>query len=387
MKKGSSQTRPQKLQINISSEARNLSQGAWGKRFPHDIFLFFARRNGKNGTGFQPKSPASHKEKSMFTTRITELLKIKYPIIGGAMMHLSRAELVGAVSEAGALGIMASAIYLDKESFRRDVRKVKEITSKPFGVNLNMFPSVRKIDNHEYLDVIIDEGVPVVETSGHKAPEEYIRRIKDEGITLIHKCVGVRYAKKAESLGVDAVTVVGYENGGATGTLDVTTLCLTPRVVDEVKVPVIAGGGVCDGRGMAALLALGAEGVIMGTRFLTAEECPMNRAVKEAVVKAGELDTMLALRSIGNTHRVWINETARKVVEMERGGATLEELMPLITGAKAKEMFDQGATDAGLMSCGQGVGLVRDIKPAAEIVRDIINEARKAIGRLQSIVA
>ena len=361
--------------------------GGVGEEIPPRYFSFLRAAKWEERDWFSTQSPAFHKEKSMFTTRITELLKIEYPIIGGAMMHLSRAELVGAVSEAGALGIMASAIYPDQESFRRDVRKVKEITSKPFGVNLNMFPSVRKIDNHEYLDVIIEEGVPVVETSGHKAPEEYIRRIKNEGITLIHKCVGVRYAKKAESLGVDAVTVVGYENGGATGTLDVTTLCLTPRVVDEVKVPVIAGGGVCDGRGMAALLALGAEGVIMGTRFLTAEECPMNRAVKEAVVKAGELDTMLALRSIGNTHRVRINETARKVVEMERGGATLEELMPLITGAKAKEMFDQGATDAGLMSCGQGVGLVRDIKPAAEIVRDIIAEARQAIGRLRNMTS
>jgi len=318
----------------------------------------------------------------MLKTRITELLKIEHPIIGGTMMHLSRAELVGAISAAGALGIMASANYLDKESFRSDVRKVREITGKPFGVNLNMFPSIRKIDNNEYIDVIIDEGVPVVETSGHKAPEEYIRRLKNAGVTLIHKCVGVRYAKKAESLGVDAVTVVGYENGGATGTLDITTLCLTPRVVDEVTVPVIAGGGVCDGRGMAALLALGAEGVIMGTRFLASEECPMNRAVKEALVKSGELDTMLALRSIGNTHRVWINETARKVVEMEKNGATLEELIPLIAGEKAKELYERGALDIGLMSCGQGVGLVTDIKPA-----DIVREAEAAIGRLRALAS
>lgn len=322
----------------------------------------------------------------MFKNRITELLNIEHPIIGGTMMHLSKAELVGAISEAGALGIMASANYLDKESFRKDVKKVRQITKKPFAVNLNMFPAMRKIDNHEYIDVILDEGVQVVETSGHKAPEEYIERIKKAGLTLIHKCVGVRYAKKAESLGVDAVTVVGFENGGATGTLDVTTLCLTPRVVDALSVPVIAGGGVCDGRGLLALLSLGAEGVIMGTRFLAAEECPLHRKVKDAVVNAGELDTMLVLRSIGNTHRVWINQTAKTVSEMEAKGATLEELLPVIAGEKARKMYENGEVDAGLMSCGQGVGLIDKVKPARDIVQDIMREAREALGRLNGMV-
>ena len=322
----------------------------------------------------------------MFKTRITDLLNIEHPIVGGAMMHLSKAELVGAISEAGALGIMASANYLDKESFRKDVKKVRQITKKPFAVNLNMFPAMRKIDNHEYIDVILDEGVPVVETSGHKAPEEYIERIKKAGLTLIHKCVGVRYAKKAESLGVDAVTVVGFENGGATGTLDVTTLCLTPRVVDALSIPVIAGGGVCDGRGLLALLSLGAEGVIMGTRFLAAEECPLHRNIKDVVVNAGELDTMLVLRSIGNTHRVWINQTARTVTEMETKGSTLEELLPVIAGEKARNMYANGDVDAGLMPCGQAVGLIDAVKPARDIVRDIMREAGEALGRLNGMV-
>ncbi len=322
----------------------------------------------------------------MFRTRITDLLRIEHPIVGGTMMHLSRAGLVGAVSAAGGLGVMASAIFTDKESFRREVRKCKEITSKPFAVNLNMFPAMRKIDNNEYIDVILDEGVSVVETSGHKAPEEYIDRLKREGVKVIHKCVGVRYAKTAERLGVDAVTVVGYENGGATGTLDVTTLCLTPRVVDELSVPVIAGGGVCDGRGVAALLALGAEGVIMGTRFLASTECPLHPRVREALVAAHETDTTLVMRSIGNTHRVWSNDAARAVSEKEREGATLEELMPLIAGENSRRLYDNGALDAGIMSCGQGVGLVRSIKPAADIMRDIMDEARDAVQRLSSLL-
>ncbi len=240
----------------------------------------------------------------MFKTKITQLLGIEYPIIGGTMMHLSGAEFTAAISEAGALGIMASANYQDKEAFRQAVRDVRKNTDKPFAVNLNMFPARKGLDNHLYIDVILEEGVTIVETSGHKAPEEYIERLKGGGVKLIHKCVGVRYAKKAESLGVDAVTVVGYENGGATGLLDVTTLCLVPRVVDSVNVPVIAGGGVADGRGLMAVLALGAEAVIMGTRLLAAEECPLHPDVKQALLVASELDSMLVLRSVGNTHRV-----------------------------------------------------------------------------------
>ncbi|RME21113.1 MAG: nitronate monooxygenase, partial [Deltaproteobacteria bacterium] len=196
----------------------------------------------------------------MFRTRITEMFGIEYPIIGGAMMHLAKVEYTAAVSEAGGLGVLASANYKDMGEFREALRKIKELTKKPFAVNLNFFPALNQIDNNLYLDVMIDEGVKIVETSGHKAPEEIVGRIKEAGMLLVHKCVGVRYAKKAEKIGADAVTVVGYENGGATGNLDITTLCLVPRVVDEVSIPVIGGGGVSDGRTMAAVLALGAEG-------------------------------------------------------------------------------------------------------------------------------
>ena len=322
----------------------------------------------------------------MFKTRVTELFDIEYPIIGGTMMHLSDARWATAISEAGGLGIIASAMYPDKESFRQEVRRAKELTSKPFAVNLNMFPAMQPIDNNEYIDVILDEGVKIVETSGHKAPEEYIDRLKTGGVKIIHKCVGVRYAKKAESLGVDAVTVVGYENGGATGLLDVTTLCLIPRVVDALTVPVIGGGGVGDGRGFLALLALGAEGVIIGTRLLTTDECPIHENLKRTFLAATELDTTLVLRTLKNTHRVWKNSAAVRVEEMESRGATLQELFPIIRGEMMQKVFREGDLTAGLVPCGQAVGLASAIKPVKEVVADIVREASAASKRLGRVL-
>lgn len=318
----------------------------------------------------------------MWKTRITELLGIEYPIIVGTMMHLSQAGFVSAVSEAGALGILASANYQDRESFRQAIRDIRKQTIKPFAVNLNMFPARNRLDNNVYIDVILDEGVKIVETSGHKAPEEYVDRLKKGGVTLIHKCVGVRYAQKAENLGVDAVTVVGYENGGATGRLDITTLCLVPRVVDSVNIPVIAGGGVADGRGLTAVLALGAEGVIMGTRFLVAEECPLHPNIKTALLSASELDTTLVLRSVGNTHRVWKNKASAMTAEMEARGAGLEELFTIVSGDQTKKMYFEGDADSGLLACGQGIGLVRGCKPAYQILLEISREALAARERL-----
>jgi len=322
---------------------------------------------------------------SVFHTRITELLGIEHPIIGGTMMHLSREELTAAISEAGGLGILASANFQDQASFRQAIKNIRQKTDKPFAVNLNMFPARKRLENHLYIDVILDEGVGIVETSGHKAPEEYIERLKKEGVKLIHKCVGVRYAKKAESLGVDAVTVVGYENGGATGVLDITTLCLVPRVVDSVSIPVIAGGGVADGRGLMAMLALGAEGVIMGTRFLVAEECPLHPRVKEVLLSATELDTVLVMRSVGNTHRVWKNRAAEATAEMETRNASLQELFKFVSGEQAEKMYLQGELHAGLLACGQGIGLVRDIKPARDIILEILKEAWETRKRLKAL--
>jgi len=313
----------------------------------------------------------------MFKTKITELFGTKYPIVVGTMMHLSRAEMVAAASNSGALGVMASAIFPTKEEFRREVKKLKGMTDKPFAVNLNLFPAMRPIDNREYLEVIFDEGIKIVETSGHKAPEEFAGDLKNHGVTLVHKCVGVRYALKAQSIGADAVTVVGYENGGATGTLDITTLCLVPRVVDALKVPVIGGGGVADGRGFLALLALGAQGVIMGTPFLVAEECPIHPKLKQVLINATELDTMVVMRSIQNSHRVWINEAAKKVAELEKQQAGLPEIIKAAGGDKAQRMFQEGNLQAGVISCGQGVGLVEKVRPMKDIIEGIVHQAEE----------
>lgn len=321
----------------------------------------------------------------MFKTKITELFGTKYPIVVGTMMHLSRAEMVAAASNSGALGVMASAIFQTKEEFRREVKKLKGMTDKPFAVNLNLFPAMRPIDNREYLEVIFDEGIKIVETSGHKAPEEFAGDLKNRGVTLVHKCVGVRYALKAQSIGVDAVTVVGYENGGATGTLDITTLCLVPRVVDALKVPVIGGGGVADGRGFLALLALGAQGVIMGTPFLVAEECPIHPKLKQALINATELDTMVVMRFIQNSHRVWINEAAKKVAELEKQQAGLPEIIKAAGGDKAQRMFQEGDLQAGVISCGQGVGLVEKVRPMKDIIEGIVHQAEELRQKLAVI--
>ncbi len=311
----------------------------------------------------------------MFQTKVTEMLGIKYPIVVGTMMHLARAEMVAAACNAGALGVLASAIFQSKEEFRQEIRKLKDLTDKPFAVNLNLFPAMRPIDNREYLEVIFDEGVKIVETSGHKAPEEFAKDLRDHGIILIHKCVGVRYALKAQSIGANIVTVVGYENGGATGALDITTLCLVPRVVDSLQIPVIGGGGVSDGRGFLALLALGAQGVIIGTAVLVAEECPIHHNLKQALINASELDTMIIMRSIQNSHRVWINEPAKKVAELEKQQAGLEAIVKAAGGEKAKKMFEEGDLQAGVISCGQGIGLVKKIRPMKDIIEGMIYEA------------
>ncbi len=321
----------------------------------------------------------------MFQTKITEMLGIKHPLVVGTMMYLARAEMVAAASNAGALGVLASAIFRTREEFREELRKLKGMTDKPFAVNLNLFPMRQPIDNREYLEILVREGVRIVETSGNRAPDDLAGDLKAHGLTLIHKCVGVRYALKAQSIGADAVTVVGYENGGATGTLDVTTLCLVPRVVDELRVPVIGGGGVADGRGFLALLSLGAQGVIIGTAALVAEECPIHPRLKQALISASELDTMVVMRSIQNSHRAWVNETARKVAALESQHAGLEAIVQAAGGDKAKKMYQEGDLNAGVISCGQGVGLVKKVRPMKDIIEGIMQQAddlRKKIATL-----
>ena len=321
----------------------------------------------------------------MLKTKLTEMLGVKYPIVGGTMMHISTADFVGAISDAGGLGVLASAIYQSKDEFAAAIDRIQEITSNPFAVNINLFPSMRPIDNNDYLDVLIDKGVKIVETSGHSAPEELCGRFKDAGMTWIHKCVGVRYAKKVEAMGADMVTVVGYENGGATGALDIGTLVLVPRIVDAVNLPVIGGGGVSDGRGLLAILTLGAVGAIIGTRIMATKECPLHDNVKQMLLDAQETDTMLIMRSIHATHRVWANEAAQKCLEVETKGGSFEELLPIVAGENAKKMYDTGQLDVGIISCGQGVGLTNDIPSVAELFERMVSEAEQAWDRVRPV--
>ena len=319
-------------------------------------------------------------------TRITEDLNIKYPFFGGTMMYISNPPFVAAISEAGGIGILASAMYKTKESFRDAIKEVKDKTDKPFAVNINLFPMMQPIDNNEYMDVILEEKVAMVETSGHRAPDDVSARMKPAGIKLSHKCVGVRYALKVESVGVDMVTVVGFENGGATGMLDITTLCLVPAVVNAVKIPVIGGGGISSGNAIAAILGLGAEAVIMGTMLLCTEECPIHPNVKTALLSAKETDTALILRPYGNTHRCWINDVVKNVQELEKENAPFDKVIPLIAGEESEKMIIGGDIKKGFISCGQGVGQIDKIMPIKDLFDQLAEEARETNKRLSSIL-
>jgi len=311
----------------------------------------------------------------MFQTKITEMLRIKYPIVGGNMMWISTPEFTASVSNAGGLGILCSAMYESREAFADAIDHTYKLTDKPFAVNINLFPMMRPIENNEYLDILIEKGVKIVETSGHTAPEDLCARFKEAGLIWIHKCVGVRYALKVQNLGADIITVVGYENGGATGELDIGTLVLVPRVAESIKVPLIGGGGVSDGRGFLAVLSLGAEGVIIGTRLLVTQEAPIHKNLKKALVQASEPDTMLIMRSIGATHRVWISTAAKKCRELEDAQVSLPEILKIVAGDKAKMMFHTGDLDVGIISCGQSVGLAHDIPTVKELFDSIISQA------------
>ncbi len=317
----------------------------------------------------------------MFKTRVTDVLGIKYPIVGGTMMWISTPEFTASISNAGGLGVLASAMYASSQDFGAAVDRLLDLTDKPFAVNLNLFPAMRPIDNNEYLDVLLQRKIKIVETSGHSAPADLCASFKEAGMIWIHKCVGLRYALKVQEMGADIVTVVGYENGGATGKLDIGSLVLIPTVADALQIPLIGGGGVSDGRGLLAVLALGAEGVIMGTRLLLTQEAPIHQNLKDALLNASELDTILVLRSIGSTHRVWANSAANMCSELESCKAELPELLAVAGGEKAKLMYTEGNVNAGIISCGQGIGMARDIPTVQELLDRIISQAEQLGGK------
>ena len=319
---------------------------------------------------------------TVLRTRVTEMLGIDHPIVGGTMMDLAGAPFVAAISNAGALGILASANFRTPEALREELRRLADLTDRPFAVNINLFPMLAPPDNRAHVEVLAEAGVRIVETSGFKAPAELVGLFAEHGMTWIHKCVGVRYARKVADMGADAVTVVGYENGGATGTLNVTTLVLVPSVVDAVDVPVIGGGGVADGRGLAAVLALGADAAIVGTRLMLSEECPIHPDLKKALCEADALDTDVIMQTVGFAHRVWMNEPARKVREIEARGGSLDEVMPYVSGRAAHEMYETGRLDVGTISCSQSIGLARRVMPLADIVAEMVEQAESSLARI-----
>jgi len=317
----------------------------------------------------------------MFKTRVTEILGIEYPLVVGPMYPITTPELVAAVANAGGISILPSALYRSKEELRDDIRKTKSLTDKPFAVNINLFPMLMPLSIEDYIDTVIEEGVKVIETSG-RSPAPYVERIRSADVVFMHKCARVRDTRTAERVGADIVEIVGFECGGHPSAEEVTTLVLLPQVVDAVKTPVVGGGGFGDARGFIACLALGAEGVLMGTRFMATKECALHDDFKKAFVEATETATMMAQKSIGDPIRVLRNETAEKVVEMEQQGATLEDLIPLIAGAASREAMSKGDVQHGMMSCGQVVGLVHDIPTVKEVVDSIINGAKEILDRL-----
>ena len=320
----------------------------------------------------------------MFKTRVTEMLGVEYPLIAGTLQALSRAELVAAVANAGAFGIIPSATFDTKEALRDEIRKTKSLTDKPFGVNVNLFPMLMPVSIEEYIDTVLEEGVKVLETSG-RSPAPYVERIKGGGVIHMHKCARVRDARSAERVGADIVEIVGFECGGHPSMEEITTLILLPQTVDAVQIPVVGGGGFGDARGFISCLALGAEGVLMGTRFMVTKECLIHDNFKEAFVNATETATVIVQKSIGDPLRVIRNETAEKILEMEQTGTTLEELIPLIAGERGREAMAKGDIQGGITSCGQVVGLIHDVPTVKEVVDDIINGAKEIIDRLSRL--
>lgn len=313
-------------------------------------------------------------------TRITELLGIEYPIIQGGMHFVGLAELASAVSNAGGLGIITGLTQRSPEALAKEISRCREMTDKPFGVNLTFLPAVTPPDYPGYVRAIIESDVRVVETAGNN-PEAYLPALKAAGVKVIHKCTSVRHALKAEAIGCDIVSIDGFECGGHPGEDDVPNMILVPRAADQLSIPFLASGGMSDSRSLVAALALGADGMAMGTRFLATREAPVHDNVKAAILAASELDTRLIMRPLRNTERVLINPAVERVLEKERvQGPSLSfgDIVEEVVGVYPRVMRD-GSMDAGAWSCGQVVGLIHDIPTCKELIDRIISGARAII--------
>jgi nitronate monooxygenase len=313
----------------------------------------------------------------MFSTRITELFGVDHPIVQGGLQWVATAELTSAVANAGAMGFMTALSFPDPEALRTEIRKCRDLTDRPFGVNLTLLPTMRPPDYPGYLQVCMDEGIEFIETAGRN-PEPFMPMLRDGGIKVVHKCTSVRHALKAREIGCAVISIDGFECAGHPGEDDITSLVLLPVTADAIDLPILASGGFGDGRGLIAALALGADGINMGTRFVATVEAPVHDKVKQALVDRGERDTRLLLRTLRNTARVMHNAIADQVLEIEsRPGPTeFSDLAPLMSGLESRQAaWEDGDIDGGVVSAGQVMGLIRDVPTVGELISRIIAEA------------
>lgn len=314
----------------------------------------------------------------MFQTQFTKDFGVEYPIMQGGMMWISKKELVSAVSNAGGVGILSALTFDTPDKLLEEIEHTKKLTEKPFGVNLTFLPTLKPINYDAYIDVIIQSGIKIVETAGRN-PADYIEKLKINNIKVIHKCTSVRHAQKAQSIGCDYVSIDGFECAGHPGEDDVTSLILIPRTKDALNIPVIASGGFGDARGFVAALALGACAVNMGTRFMMTKEAPLHENIKQKLMQAKETDTVLVERSLKNTLRALKNAHALKVLELEKKGASLQELAPYLSGLNGKKMLENGEIDNALLACGQVIGLINDIPSVRELIDTMMSQAKLII--------
>ncbi len=311
-------------------------------------------------------------------TRLTELLGIDAPIICGGMMRVGTADLAAAVSNAGALGVMTALTQKTPEGLRDEIARCMSLTDRPFAVNLTVGVVATKIDYDDYVEVITRSGVKIVETAG-RSPEPFMERLRSAGIKVIHKCVTVRHSLAAERLGVDVVSIDGFECAGHPGEQDVGGLVLFPAAARALKIPVVASGGIADGRGLAAALALGCDGINMGTRFLATKEAPIHDGIKEKIVEMDENQTQLIFRSYRNTARVYKNSVAMKVAEIEAAGGGFEQVHEYVSGTNQDKAWSTGDIEAGMVTTGQAGALVDDVPTCKDLVRSIVDDAERII--------
>ncbi|HWB45239.1 MAG TPA: nitronate monooxygenase family protein [Hyphomicrobiaceae bacterium] len=323
----------------------------------------------------------------MIRTRFTEMFGVQHPIVQGGMQWVGRAELTSAVANAGALGFLTALTQPTPEDLVKEIARCRDMTDKPFGVNLTILPTLVPRPYEEYIDAIIGSGIKIVETAGNN-PKPFLPKLKAAGVKVIHKCTSVRHGVTAERIGVDAISMDGFECAGHPGEDDVPNLVLLPAAANVIKIPMIASGGFADARGLVAALALGCEGMNMGTRFMATKEAPIHQKVKEAIVAGDERSTALILRTMRNTSRVYGNSVARQAIEMEHQGKTIAEIGPVVTGQRGRVVYETGDLEHGIWSAGTSMGLIRDIPTCRELVERIVSEAERLIQqRLARLVA